>query len=39
MTDTEFMDRAEMLLHRVEVGCDRINDENRADIDSVLAQW
>ena len=34
MTDTDFMDRAEMLLHRVEVSCDRINDENRADIDS-----
>ena len=34
MTDTEFLDRAEMLLHRVEAACDRINDEDRADIDS-----
>jgi CyaY protein len=28
------MDRAEILLHRVEAACDRINDEDRADIDS-----
>ncbi len=34
MTDSEFMDRAEILLHRVETACDRINDEDRADIDS-----
>ena len=34
MTDTEFLDRAEMLLHMVETACDRINDEDRADIDS-----
>ena len=34
MTDTEFMDRAEILLHRVEAACDRINDEERADIDN-----
>ncbi len=34
MTDTEFLDRAEMLLHRVETACDRINDEDLADIDS-----
>jgi CyaY protein len=34
MTDTEFLDRAEMLLHRVEAACDRINDEDLADIDS-----
>lgn len=34
MTDPEFMDRAEMLLKAVEASCDRINDENRADIDN-----
>lgn len=34
MTDSEFMDRAENLLKAVEAGCDRINDENRADIDN-----
>ena len=34
MTDTEFLDRAEMLLRRVEAACDRINDEDRADIDT-----
>ncbi len=34
MTDSEFMDRAEMLLKAVEASCDRINDENRADIDN-----
>ena len=34
MTDTEFMDRAEILLKAVEASCDRINDENRADIDN-----
>ncbi len=34
MTDTEFLDRAEMLLHMVETACDRINDEDLADIDS-----
>jgi CyaY protein len=28
------MDRAEILLHRLEAACDRINDENLADIDS-----
>lgn len=34
MTDTEFLDRAESLLKAVEAGCDRINDETEADIDS-----
>ena len=34
MTDSEFMDRAEILLKAVEASCDRINDENRADIDN-----
>lgn len=34
MTDSEFMDRAEILLRSVEASCDRINDENRADIDN-----
>ena len=34
MTDSEFMDQAEILLKAVEVGCDRINDEDRADIDN-----
>ena len=34
MTDLEFMDRAEILLKAVEASCDRINDENRADIDN-----
>jgi CyaY protein len=34
MTDTEFMDRAEDLLRRVEACCDRINDETDADIDN-----
>jgi CyaY protein len=28
------MDHAEILLHRVETACDRINDEDSADIDS-----
>lgn len=34
MTDSEFMDRAEILLQGVEASCDRINDEGRADIDN-----
>ncbi len=34
MTDSEFMDHAEILLHRVEAACDRISDEDSADIDS-----
>jgi len=34
MTDSEFMDRAESLLRSVEAGCDRINDEELADIDN-----
>ena len=34
MTDSEFMDRAEVLLKAVEASCDRINDESSADIDN-----
>ena len=34
MTDPEYMDRAESLLRLVETGCDRINDETDADVDS-----
>ena len=34
MTDAEFMDQAELLLKAVEASCDRINDENQADIDN-----
>ena len=34
MTDSEFMDHAETLLKAVEAGCDRINDEDLADIDN-----
>ena len=34
MTETEFMDRAEALLARIEASCDRINDETDADVDN-----
>lgn len=34
MTDSEFLDRAEALLQRIESCCDRINDETDADIDN-----
>ena len=34
MTDPEFMDLAESLLHRVESTCDAINDAGCADIDN-----
>jgi len=34
MTDLEYMDRAEALLRAVEAGCDRINDDTDADVDS-----
>lgn len=34
MTDSEFMDRAELVLKAVEASCDRINDETAADIDN-----
>jgi CyaY protein len=34
MTDSEFMDQAEALLKAVETSCDRINDDNLADIDN-----
>ncbi len=34
MTDSEFMDRAEALLARIESCCDRINDDTEADVDN-----
>jgi CyaY protein len=34
MTDSEFMDRAELVLKAVEAGCDRINETTDADIDN-----
>jgi CyaY protein len=34
MTDSEFMDHAELLLKAVEACCDRINDETDADLDN-----
>jgi len=34
MNDSEFMDQAEILLKAIEASCDRINDENLADIDN-----
>ena len=34
MTDTEFMDQAEMLLRAIEGNCDRINDQMVADVDN-----
>lgn len=34
MTDSEYLDRAEMVLKAVETGCDRINDRGTADIDN-----
>ncbi len=34
MTDTEFMDQAEMLLKAIEGNCDRINDQMVADVDN-----
>ena len=34
MTDSEFMDKAEALLARIEACCDRINDETDADVDN-----
>jgi CyaY protein len=34
MTDSEFMDQAEILLKTVEASCDRINDQNLADVDN-----
>ena len=34
MTDSEYMDQAELLLKAVEAGCDRINDEAIVDIDN-----
>ena len=34
MTDSEFMDRAEIVLKAVEASCDRINDQSGADIDN-----
>ena len=34
MTDSEFMNQAEILLKAVEASCDRINDDTLADIDN-----
>lgn len=34
MTDSEYMDHAELLLKTVEAHCDRINDADLADIDN-----
>ena len=34
MTDSEFMDQAEILLKAVEASCDRINDGALADVDN-----
>lgn len=34
MTDLEFLDRAELLLHAIELTCDRFNDATDADIDN-----
>lgn len=34
MTDSEFLDQAELLLQSVEAACDRINDESDADVDN-----
>jgi CyaY protein len=34
MTDLEFLDNAEQLLHAVEQSCDRLNDSGEADIDN-----
>lgn len=34
MTDNEFLDRAEVVLHCIEANCDRINDESDADVDN-----
>jgi len=34
MTDTEYMDRAEALLARIEDACDRINESTDADVDN-----
>lgn len=34
MNDTEYLDRAEALLQKVEIACDRINDTSDADIDN-----
>ena len=34
MTDSEYMDRAEALLARIEASCDRINEATEADVDN-----
>jgi CyaY protein len=34
MTDSEFMDRAELVLKAVEASCDRINETTEADVDN-----
>lgn len=33
MTDTEYLDRAEALLRRLEASCDRLSDDTDADLD------
>lgn len=37
MTDIEFLDQAERLLAGVETSCDRLNDDNDADVDNQRA--
>lgn len=34
MTDIEFMDRAETVLRKIELACDRINEDSDLDIDN-----
>lgn len=34
MTDLEYLNHAESLLRRVEMACDRINDQSDADVDN-----
>ena len=34
MTDSEFLDRAEAALRRIEAECDRINEQTDADLDN-----
>ena len=34
MTDLEYLDRAEALLRRIELACDRFNEDTEADIDN-----
>ena len=34
MTDAQFLDQAELLLARVEAGCDRLNEQGDVDLDN-----